>query len=262
MILDRFSLDGRVALVTGAGRGLGQGIALALAEAGADVALLVRDDAAETVRQVTALGPPRGGHRVRPARRRRAGAERRRRHRRRPVRPARHPGEQRGDDPSLAGDRAQRSRLGRRPAGQPAKRLLPLAGGGRACHERVRWRQDRQHRVDALLPGRHQRPVATPPPRADVGGLTRALANEWAPLGINVNAIAPGYIATDNTAPLRADEDRSAAILGRIPAGRWGTADDLHGAVVFLASDASAYVHGAILPVDGGWLPARWATRR
>ncbi|MCB9153307.1 MAG: SDR family oxidoreductase, partial [Caldilineae bacterium] len=85
-------------------------------------------------------------------------------------------------------------------------------------------------------------------------GLTHALANEWAPLGINVNAIAPGYMATDVTAPLRADEQRNRAILDRIPAGRWGAPDDLKGAVVFLASPASDYVHGTILPVDGGWL--------
>lgn len=85
-------------------------------------------------------------------------------------------------------------------------------------------------------------------------GLTRALANEWAGLGVNVNAIAPGYMATDNTAALRADEDRARSILERIPAGRWGTPEDLAGAVVFLASDASRYVHGAVLPVDGGRL--------
>jgi len=87
-----------------------------------------------------------------------------------------------------------------------------------------------------------------------LAGITRALANEWAKHGINVNAIAPGYMATDNTAALRADPVRSQSILGRIPAGRWGMPDDLKGAVVFLASSASDYVHGAILPVDGGWL--------
>jgi 2-deoxy-D-gluconate 3-dehydrogenase len=87
-----------------------------------------------------------------------------------------------------------------------------------------------------------------------VAGVTRALANEWAKHGINVNAVAPGYMATENTAPLRADANRSAAILERIPAGRWGTPDDLKGAVVFLASAASDYLNGAIVPVDGGWL--------
>nr|BEK62919.1 2-dehydro-3-deoxy-D-gluconate 5-dehydrogenase KduD [Kitasatospora purpeofusca] len=87
-----------------------------------------------------------------------------------------------------------------------------------------------------------------------IAGLTKALANEWAPHGVNVNAIAPGYIATDNTRALQDDPARSRAILERIPAGRWGSADDLAGAAVFLASDAAAYVHGTVLPVDGGWL--------
>jgi 2-deoxy-D-gluconate 3-dehydrogenase len=90
--------------------------------------------------------------------------------------------------------------------------------------------------------------------KSGVAGLTRALANEWAAKGINVNAIAPGYMATDNTAPLRADPVRNPAILARIPAGEWGQPADLKGAVVFLASEAAGYMHGAIVPVDGGWL--------
>ena len=90
--------------------------------------------------------------------------------------------------------------------------------------------------------------------KSGIGGLTKALANEWAPRGVNVNAIAPGYIATDNTQALQDDPDRSASILARIPAGRWGAASDLGGATVFLASAASDYVSGVVLPVDGGWL--------
>jgi 2-deoxy-D-gluconate 3-dehydrogenase len=90
--------------------------------------------------------------------------------------------------------------------------------------------------------------------KSGVAGLTRALANEWAPYGVNVNAIAPGYIATDNTQPLQDDPQRSASIVGRIPAGRWGRPGDLGGAAVFLASPAADYVHGTILVVDGGWL--------
>ncbi|WP_410821084.1 SDR family NAD(P)-dependent oxidoreductase [Micromonospora sp. 050-3] len=90
--------------------------------------------------------------------------------------------------------------------------------------------------------------------KSGIAGLTKALANEWAAHGVNVNAIAPGYIATDNTQALRDDPDRNQAILGRIPAGRWGRADDLGGATVFLASAASDYVNGVVLPVDGGWL--------
>ncbi|HET9824391.1 MAG TPA: SDR family oxidoreductase [Chitinophagaceae bacterium] len=87
-----------------------------------------------------------------------------------------------------------------------------------------------------------------------IGSLVKALANEWAPRGINVNAIAPGYVATDNTEALRNDPERNASILNRIPAGRWGQPDDFKGAAVFLASAASDYVHGTILTVDGGWM--------
>lgn len=90
--------------------------------------------------------------------------------------------------------------------------------------------------------------------KSAVAGLTKALANEWAAGGVNVNAVAPGYVRTDNTAALQADEDRNRAILERIPAGRWATPDDIVGAVVFLCSRAADYVHGTVLAVDGGWL--------
>jgi len=90
--------------------------------------------------------------------------------------------------------------------------------------------------------------------KSGLAGLTRLLANEWASLGINVNAIVPGYFATNNTAALREDESRNRQILERIPAGRWGNPEDLGGAAVFLASQASDYVHGTLIPVDGGWL--------
>ncbi|HTO31013.1 MAG TPA: 2-dehydro-3-deoxy-D-gluconate 5-dehydrogenase KduD [Pararhizobium sp.] len=90
--------------------------------------------------------------------------------------------------------------------------------------------------------------------KSGLAGLTRLMANEWAARGINVNAIAPGYVETNNTTALRADTERNADILKRIPAGRWARADDMAGAAVFLASRASDYVHGTILPVDGGWL--------
>ena len=87
-----------------------------------------------------------------------------------------------------------------------------------------------------------------------VAGVTKALANEWGPHGVQVNAIAPGYIATDNTTALRDDPDRSRSILERIPAGRWGSADDIAGAAVFLSSSAADYVNGHVLVVDGGWM--------
>ena len=90
--------------------------------------------------------------------------------------------------------------------------------------------------------------------KAGVANLTRALANEWASLGINVNAIAPSYFSTSMTSALREDAERAEPLLARIPAGRWGEPEDLKGAVVFLASDAASYVHGATIPVDGGWL--------
>jgi 2-dehydro-3-deoxy-D-gluconate 5-dehydrogenase len=90
--------------------------------------------------------------------------------------------------------------------------------------------------------------------KSGLAGLTRLLACEWAGRGINVNAIAPGYFVTNNTQALREDAERSTQILGRIPAGRWGEPSDIGGAAVFLASDAAAYVHGVVLPVDGGWL--------
>lgn len=90
--------------------------------------------------------------------------------------------------------------------------------------------------------------------KSAVGGLVKAFANEWAAKGVNVNGIAPGYVSTDNTEALRTDPVRSKSILDRIPAGRWGEAEDFKGPAVFLASDAAAYVHGTILTVDGGWM--------
>jgi len=90
--------------------------------------------------------------------------------------------------------------------------------------------------------------------KSGVMGITRLMANEWAKYNINVNAIAPGYMATDNTAPIRQDLERSKAILERIPAGRWGMPDDLKGIAVFLASEASSYINGYTIAVDGGWL--------
>ncbi len=90
--------------------------------------------------------------------------------------------------------------------------------------------------------------------KSGIVGLTKALANEWAGRGVNVNAVAPGYVSTDNTQALRDDPERYEQILVRIPAGRWAEPEDIAGAVVFLSSSAADYVHGAILPVDGGWL--------
>jgi len=126
---------------------------------------------------------------------------------------------------------------------QAAARIMDRQGGGKIIH------------IASMLS--FQGGILIPPytaAKSGVAGLTRALANEWAAKGINVNAIAPGYMATDNTAPLRADPVRNPAILARIPAGDWGEPADLKGAIVFLASEASDYMHAAIVPVDGGWL--------
>ena len=124
-----------------------------------------------------------------------------------------------------------------------ARRLVQRKSGGRIIHIASMLSFQGGIRVAAYTAA-----------KSGLLGLTRAMANELAPLGINVNAIAPGYMATDNTEALRNDPKRSADILARIPAGRWGEPADLAGAVVFLASPASAYVHGAVIAVDGGWL--------
>jgi 2-deoxy-D-gluconate 3-dehydrogenase len=246
--LDSFRLDGRVALVTGGNRGLGQACAVALASAGADLVLLGRTDPAETRELVTSLGR-RSSHvpcdlsSATPGELTEAVAALDHLDilvnnagiiRRAPAVDV-PPGDWR-DVMTVNVDAAFHlaQAAGRRMIAQGSGRIITIASmlsfqGG--------------VRVPAYTASKHA-----------VLGMTRALANEWAPHGVNVNAIAPGYMATDNTAALRDDPARSQAILERIPAGRWGSPDDLAGAVIFLSSDASRYVHGAVLPVDGGWL--------
>ncbi|CAG0937386.1 2-dehydro-3-deoxy-D-gluconate 5-dehydrogenase [Thermoflexales bacterium] len=252
MILDQFKLDGRVALVTGAERGLGQAMALALAEAGADVAVLDRSDAVETQAQVIDLG--RRGLKLQCDLREATVTDL-----------AQIVGQVVNDLGRLDILVNNAGIIRRAPAidfsaadwddvmqinlravfflAQAAARVMMPQGGGKIIN------------VASMLS--FQGGILVPSytaSKSGVAGLTRALANEWASANINVNAIAPGYMATDNTAPLRADEGRAQAILARIPIGRWGTPDDLKGVVVFLASDAARYLHGAIVPVDGGWL--------
>ncbi|WP_318529996.1 2-dehydro-3-deoxy-D-gluconate 5-dehydrogenase KduD [Cellulomonas sp. SG140] len=252
MILDTFRLDGKVALVTGTSRGLGQAAAVALAEAGADVALLDRSPAQETAEKITALG--RRVHQVqldllaaRPEELdaavqsvvdalggidilvNNAGIIRRA-----PL--LEHPASDWDD--VLAVNLDAVFHLSR-----AASRRFVARGGGKI----VNVASMLSFQGGILVPGYTASKHA-------VAGLTKAFANELAARGVNVNAIAPGYMATDNTAQLRADEARERAIADRIPAGRWGTPADLQGAFVFLASAASDYLNGAIIPVDGGWL--------
>jgi 2-dehydro-3-deoxy-D-gluconate 5-dehydrogenase len=251
-ILESFRLDGKVAFVTGASRGLGQGIALALAEAGADIAALERSASGETRNAVEALGrrylsitgdlqtasvSDLNGYIqtiVQEMGRvdilvNNAGIIRRT--------PALQYSEEEWDAVLQVNLKAVFF------LSQAAARVMAQGSGGKIIH------------IASMLS--FQGGILVPSytaAKSGILGLTRALANEWAALGINVNAIAPGYMATDNTTALRADEARNASILARIPAGRWGTSEDLKGVAVFLASPASDYLHGAIIPVDGGWL--------
>jgi 2-deoxy-D-gluconate 3-dehydrogenase len=252
-VLDTFKLQGKVALVTGASQGLGQAMAVGLAAAGADIAGLDRTpDCADTCDQVEALGRRYMnlsvdllaasaddlnrvvGQVVATLGRldilvNNAGIIRRA--------PALDFSEKDWDEVVTINQRALFF------LSQAAGRVMKPQGSGKIIN------------VASMLS--FQGGILVPSYTASksaVAGLTRALANEWAAFGINVNAIAPGYMATANTAPLRADPVRSQAILERIPAGRWGDPEDLQGVVVFLASDAASYLYGAIIPVDGGWL--------
>ncbi|MBI5649930.1 MAG: 2-dehydro-3-deoxy-D-gluconate 5-dehydrogenase KduD [Chloroflexi bacterium] len=252
MILEQFNLTGKVALVTGAAQGLGQGMALGLAEAGADICALDRCNSDETGDLVTQRGRRfsqlcvdlRAGSvadlqdavamTVRALGRvdilvNNAGIIRRA--------PALEFSEQDWDDVLQINLRAVFF------LSQAAAREMMKQGGGKIIN------------IASMLS--FQGGIIVPSytaAKSGVAGITRALANEWAKHNINVNAIAPGYMATENTAPIRADAQRSESILARIPAGRWGEPRDLQGVVVFLASRASDYLHGAIVPVDGGWL--------
>ncbi len=251
MILDQFKLNGKVAIVTGASRGLGQGMAVALAEAGADVALVASTTTDETAKRIRALNrracqiranlleadaafrivdttvTELGGVDILVNN---AGIIRRA--------PLLEFTEKDWDEVIQVN---QKSLFFLSQAA--AKQMVKQGRGGKIIH------------IASLLSfqGGIRVPSYTASKSA-VMGLTRIMANELAPHGINVNAIAPGYMETDNTAALRADPKRNAEILARIPAGRWGTPADLQGAVVFLASAASDYLHGYTIAVDGGWL--------
>jgi len=249
--MNPFDLSGKVALVTGANTGLGQGMALALAEAGASICLIGRSEPTETLQKLNEMGVK--SH-------------------------------------SILTDLGQADKVAE--IVEEAAKVLGGAdilvnnAGIIKRNEAIDFTPDEwdsvmnvnlrtlfflsqafaRHHVAAKKTGKiiniasmltFQGGIRVPSytaSKSGVGGLTKALANEWAQHGINVNAIAPGYFATNNTAALQADEKRNSEILGRIPSGRWGDPSDMGGAVVFLAAKASDYVQGITLPVDGGWL--------
>lgn len=252
MILDRFRLDGKTALVTGSATGIGRAIAVALAEAGADVACHCRKpgDGAETVAACEASGvravevsgdmadkevPARVVDEVAAKFGKidilinNAGMIRR------------SPAVDFSEEDWAAVIEVNLSSVFR--LAQASGRYMIDGGGGKIVN------------IASLLS--FQGGITVPAytaSKSGVAGLTKALANEWAKNNISVNAIAPGYIATNNTAALQADETRNRQILERIPAGRWGKPDDIAGAAVFLSSPASDYMNGHILVVDGGWM--------
>jgi 2-deoxy-D-gluconate 3-dehydrogenase len=251
MILDKFKLDGKVALVTGTSRGLGQGMAVALAEAGANIALVDRSDSTATRREIEKRGRSCINITADLSKKEcvaeivdtavkemgsldilvnNAGIIRRA--------PLLEFSEKDWDEVISVNLRTLFF------LSQAVARVMVKQGrGGKIIN------------VASLLS--FQGGILVPSytaSKSGVMGLTRLFANELATHRINVNAIAPGYMATDNTQALRDDPKRSAEILGRIPAGRWGAPDDLMGAIVFLASDASNYMQGHTLVVDGGWL--------
>jgi 2-deoxy-D-gluconate 3-dehydrogenase len=246
-----FRLDGRRALVTGASKGIGAAIALALAEAGADVAChgnsRAPDDTAERVRalgrQALAVRGDLGSREAAPA-----------------IVEATLAKFERIDIlVNNAGTIRRAPAVDFSEADWDAVLDVNLRSVFRLCQLAGRGMLERGRgkivNIASLLS--FQGGITVPAYAASKGAvaqLTKALSNEWAGRGVNVNAIAPGYIRTDNTAALQADETRNRQILERIPAGRWGDVEDLTGAAVFLASPASNYVNGHVLAVDGGWL--------
>jgi 2-deoxy-D-gluconate 3-dehydrogenase len=251
MILDKFKLDGKVAIVTGASRGLGQGIAVGLAEAGADICAVDRNKQDETKEKVEALGRKCLTLQVDLANRSKIK-----------------------DVPEKTLSTFNRVDILVNNAG--IIRRAPLTDFSEQDWDeviqvnltalfllsqavaKVLIQQDQGGKIiNTASMLSFQGGILVPSytaSKSGVMGLTRLLANELAPHNINVNAIAPGYMATDNTKALREDPVRNKAILDRIPAGRWGKPEDLQGLAVFLASEASSYLNGYTVAVDGGWL--------
>ena len=250
-----FDLTGRKAIVTGANTGIGQGIALALAQAGADLALVGRSAADETQAKVEACG--------RKAIQIEADLS--------SIAPVESVVSQAVDALGRVDILVNNAGIIRRDdalnfteadwdavVDTNLKVLFFLSQAvGRHMVDWASQAGERGKIVNIASMLTFQGGIRVPSytaSKSGVGGLTKLLANEWAPKGINVNAIAPGYIATNNTAALQSDETRNRQIMERIPEGRWGDPADIGGAAVFLASKAADYVQGHILAVDGGWL--------
>ena len=251
-ILDAFKLDGKVAIVTGSERGLGRGMAVALAQAGADIlGVTYADSAPETAAAIEAAG-----RRYVHVQANLVSTE--------PVaRIVQTALESFGHIDILVNNAGIIARndsvdftekewddvmnINLKSAfflcQAVAKQFIAQGKGGKIVNIASMLSFQGGIRVPSYTAS-----------KSGIKGITMLMANEWAKHGINVNAIAPGYMATDNTTQLRADEARSAEILGRIPAGRWGLPEDLGGAVVFLASKAADYINGYTVAVDGGWL--------
>jgi 2-deoxy-D-gluconate 3-dehydrogenase len=251
MILDNFQLDGKVAIVTGCDTGLGQGMARALAQAGADVVGVNVTAPDTTAQQVRALG-----RRFLDLRANLSDIscldgliEQAKSLTGRIDILVNNAGIIRRDDAIRFSEKDWDDVIDLNLktvfffAQAAARQFMAQGGGGKIINVASMLSFQGGVRVPSYTAS-----------KSGVMGITRLMANEWASHGINVNAIAPGYMATNNTAALRADEGRSAGILERIPAGRWGVPDDLAGPVVFLASKASDYVNGYTVAVDGGWL--------
>lgn len=251
MILDKFKLDGKIAIVTGGARGLGQAIAIGLAEAGADICLVDLLDMTRSCQQIEKLG--RRCIRIEADLTKNSCVEN----------IVNTTVEKFGGIDILVNNAGI---IRRAPFVEFSEkdwddvmniniRTLFFLSQGVAKVFIKRGRGGKIINTASMLS--FQGGILVPSYTASksaVAGLTRLMANELAQHNINVNAVAPGYMATDNTAALRQDAVRNKAILDRIPAGRWGEADDLKGTFVFLASEASSYMFGSIIPVDGGWL--------